>query len=89
MQLQTVMVSQFYVMLNTFAGKVTQWMIRKGFESVDLMKLKRIGKKTTPEQQQTQPAQGEGDAAKAGQKLRGEAFISRFAGKSCFKQDRS
>ncbi|KAL5250861.1 hypothetical protein ACHWQZ_G016563 [Mnemiopsis leidyi] len=61
-------------------GKVTQWMIRKGFESVDLMKLKRIGKKTTPEQQQAQPPQGEGEAAKAGQKLRGEAFISRFAG---------
>ena len=58
-------------------------MIRKGFESVDLMKLKRIGKKTTPEQQaqQAQPQQGgEGDAGKAGQKLRGEAFISRFAG---------
>lgn len=63
-------------------GKVTQWMIRKGFESVDLMKLKRIGKKTTPEQKdaQAQNQQGEGDAGKAGQKMRGEAFISRFAG---------
>ena len=66
----------------SLAGKVTQWMIRKGFESVDLMKLKRIGKKTTPEQKdaQAQNQHGEGDAGKAGQKMRGEAFISRFAG---------
>lgn len=74
------------------SGKVTQWMIRKGFESVDLMKLKRIGKKTTPEQQQQQqqaqqqaqqqqpPAAGGEQDAKAGQKLRGEAYISRYAG---------
>ena len=68
-------------------------MIRKGFESVDLMKLKRIGKKSSPEQQQAQQAQqaqqqqppAEGgqaqDQSKANPKMRGEAFISRFAGK--------
>ena len=60
-------------------------MIRKGFESVDLMKLKRIGKKTTPEQQAQQNQQSE-EPGKAGQKLRGEAFISRFAGLLLFIQ---
>ena len=56
-------------------------MIRKGFESVDLMKLKRIGKKSTPEEKQPAGgAEGQAAEAKATQKLRGEAFISRFAG---------
>eukprot|EP00116_Pleurobrachia_bachei_P019202 sb/3479464/ len=62
-------------------GKVTQWMIRKGFESVDLMKLKRVGKKmTVPEQEQQQQKeqeqQGGQDSKSQQQKLRGEAFIS-------------
>ena len=44
----------------------------------DLMKLKRVGKKTTPEQKKLEQ-EGQGQ-----QKLRGEAFISRFAGLSTF-----
>ncbi|KAL3868793.1 hypothetical protein ACJMK2_041553 [Sinanodonta woodiana] len=48
-------------------GRVTQWSIRKGFESYDLMRLKRM------------PTRMGGKKEK-----KGEAFISRFAGGTCF-----
>ncbi|XP_059146873.1 dynein axonemal intermediate chain 4-like isoform X2 [Physella acuta] len=49
-------------------GRVTQWSIRKGFESYDVMKLKKMPTRI---------------AGRAREK-KGEAFISRFAGGMCF-----
>ncbi|PVD23177.1 hypothetical protein C0Q70_16440 [Pomacea canaliculata] len=49
-------------------GRVTQWSIRKGFESYDIMKLKKLPTRM---------------AGKAREK-KGEAFISRHAGGLCF-----
>ncbi|XP_055885708.1 dynein axonemal intermediate chain 4-like isoform X3 [Biomphalaria glabrata] len=49
-------------------GRVTQWSIRKGFESYDVMKLKKMPTRM---------------AGRKGEK-KGEAFISRYAGGMCF-----
>nr|KAG5695976.1 hypothetical protein BaRGS_023355 [Batillaria attramentaria] len=49
-------------------GRVTQWSIRKGFESYDIMRLKKLPTRM---------------AGKAREK-KGEAFISRHAGGLCF-----
>jgi len=49
-------------------GRVTQWSIRKGFESYDVMKLKKM------------PTRMAGRA----REKKGEAFISRYAGGMCF-----
>ncbi|XP_064607493.1 dynein axonemal intermediate chain 4-like [Liolophura sinensis] len=49
-------------------GRITQWSIRKGFESYDLMKLKRL------------PTRMQGSKNK---EKKGEAFISRHAGGFC------
>ncbi|CAL1536674.1 unnamed protein product [Lymnaea stagnalis] len=49
-------------------GRVTQWSIRKGFESYDVMKLKKM------------PTRMAGRS----REKKGEAFISRFAGGLCF-----
>ncbi|XP_077981202.1 dynein axonemal intermediate chain 4-like [Glandiceps talaboti] len=51
-------------------GRVTQWMIRKGFECADLMKLKRVSTKQGKKGQETQK--------------KTEAFISRQAPGMCF-----
>ncbi|XP_070563890.1 dynein axonemal intermediate chain 4-like isoform X1 [Ptychodera flava] len=51
-------------------GRVTQWMIRKGFECSDLMKLKRVSTKQGKKGQETQK--------------KTEAFISRQAPGMCF-----
>jgi WD40 repeat protein len=50
-------------------GRVTQWAIRKGFESYDLMKLKRITEKQTTQNAKTK---------------KNDAMISKFAGGYCF-----
>ncbi|RUS86621.1 hypothetical protein EGW08_005637 [Elysia chlorotica] len=49
-------------------GRVTQWSIRKGFESYDVMKLKKM------------PTRMGGRS----REKKGEAFISRYAGGMCF-----
>ncbi|KAL5017570.1 hypothetical protein ScPMuIL_007159 [Solemya velum] len=49
-------------------GRVTQWSIRKGFENYDLMRLKRV------------PTKMRGKKSEK----KGEAFISRHAGGTCF-----
>ncbi|KAH9523378.1 WD repeat-containing protein 78 [Bulinus truncatus] len=49
-------------------GRVTQWSIRKGFESYDVMKLKKM------------PTRMAGRT----REKKGEAFISRYAGGMCF-----
>jgi hypothetical protein len=68
-------------------GRVTQWMIRKGFESTDYLKLKRIGtnrhsslpNKTNSKEKESRDTKSDG-------------LISRHAGGLCFDvwdQDKS
>lgn len=52
-------------------GRVSQWMIRKGFESNDYLKLKRILNKQTQQQKKDKDKGQDG-------------FISRYAGGLCF-----
>ena len=59
-------------------GRVTQWMIRKGFESSDYLKLKRIINKP--------------GSNKREKESKNDGFISRYSGGLCFdiwEQDRS
>lgn len=76
-------------------GRVTQWMIRKGFESTDYLKLKRIGGTGDSSRSLAQQQQA---AAKAGKdktdsrESKGDGLISRHAGGLCFdiwEQDKS
>ena len=63
----------FYVKIGTIFALTVPYNI----QTLDLMKLKRVGKKSLPEQK----AEDQVDqAAQPQQKLRGEAFISRYAG---------
>lgn len=77
-------------------GRVTQWMIRKGFESTDYLKLKRIGTTSTRPSASQQQAAASGKAGKQdkpeGREAKSDGLISRHAGGLCFdvwEQDKS
>lgn len=80
-------------------GRVTQWMIRKGFESTDYLKLKRIGGSgpnralaAQQQQQQQQQAKAGKDKIEPPRESKGDGLISRHAGGLCFdfwEQDKS
>ena len=76
-------------------GRVTQWMIRKGFESLDYIKLKRVSGAVAAAPSSTTGSGGAAvvkSAGAAGKKEKGNGFISRHPGGLCFdlwSQDRS
>lgn len=71
-------------------GRVTQWMIRKGFESTDYLKLKRIGgngpstRSQANNAQQQQTAKSSKDKNEPKRESKGDGLISRHAGGLCF-----
>lgn len=77
-------------------GRVTQWMIRKGFESTDYLKLKRIG--GNGPSTRSNAAAATAQQSKSGKEklepreTKGDGLISRHAGGLCFDiwdQDKS
>lgn len=81
-------------------GRVTQWMIRKGFESTDYLKLKRIGGSgpnraaaaAAAAAAQQQQAGGKAKDKPEPRESKGDGLISRHAGGLCFdfwEQDKS
>lgn len=59
-------------------GRVTQWMIRKGFESTDYLKLKRVSSKAGPAAAATAAANPASTGKK--EKDKSDGFISRYSG---------
>ena len=74
-------------------GRVTQWMIRKGFESSDYLKLKRITNKSNASNATSNSTNNAtGGAAPKKEKDKSDGFISRHSGGLCFdiwEKDRS
>ncbi len=63
-------------------GKILQWSVRKGFESIQLMKLKRMVTPKPFEKKTSKSKHGHGGASKVGPGTtvgQGEAYISQHA----------
>jgi dynein intermediate chain 4, axonemal len=58
-------------------GRVTQWMIRKGFESSDYLKLKRVTQKKSNNNNNMTSSEKK-------DKSKSDGFISRYSGGLCF-----